>query len=83
MLVDNTITNEISLIKMCEACNASVKLLFFFSLVVVIMCVTIQKAISFLKKSVISRNIDLAPYKIFDFISTNLKEPLINFYRNL
>lgn len=60
MLVDNTITNDISFIKMCEACNASVKLL-FYSLVGVIMCVTIQKAICFFKKSVISRNIDLAP----------------------
>jgi hypothetical protein len=48
---------------MCEACNASTKLL-FYSLLVVLISVTLQNTIYFFKKSVISPNI----------IQPNLKE---------
>lgn len=41
---------------MCEACNASTKLL-FYSLLAVLITVTLQNTIYFFKKSVISPNI--------------------------
>lgn len=53
VLVDNDTTNDIPFIKMCEACNASTKLL-FYSLLAVLISVTLQKTIYFFKKSVIS-----------------------------
>jgi len=56
VLVDNTTTNDIPFITMCEACNASVKLL-FYSLLGVLISVTLQNIIFFFKKNVISPDI--------------------------
>ena len=83
VLVDNATTNDIPFITMCEACNGCVKLL-FYSLLGVLISVTLQNILFFFKKNVISPDINqpnleaqnleyYSPYLFYNIIVIYLK----------